>query len=401
MQGNDRKQPVVTAYLPTFLPSDMRHVYRQVVGVSRYKKVVIARKRRNEDSFPFPQERILMVRRPFSRALRRLWFAQIRKRAIPLSARETGEILAALDRHETDLLHVYFGSVAARLLPVLRQVSCPFIVSFHGADAGVDTQDQAYREALHEVFELAGLVLARSESLLKRLRELGCHQEKLRLNPTGIPIEEFPFQQRSIPPEGGRWGLLQVCRLVEKKGLPVALRAFVEVRKVHPSAQFHIAGDGPMRLELEAMARELGVGEFVHFHGFINQEQLQLLAAEAHLFLHPSQMAADGNREGIPNAMLEAMSTGLPVVATRHGGIPEAITEGESGFLVDEGDSQALAEASLALMKDTGLYQQCAQGARDVVQQRFATSRAVGALEACYEEALELGGMREDGGDKS
>ena len=121
MQGNDRKQPVVTAYLPTFLPSDMRHVYRQVVGVSRYKKVVIARKRRNEDSFPFPQERILMVRRPFSRALRRLWFAQIRKRAIPLSARETGEILAALDRHETDLLHVYFGSVAARLLPVLRQ----------------------------------------------------------------------------------------------------------------------------------------------------------------------------------------------------------------------------------------------------------------------------------------
>jgi hypothetical protein len=118
MQENDRKQQVVTAYLSTFLPSDMRHAYRQVVGVRRYKNAVIARKRKNEASFPLPEESILMVRRPLSRALRRWWFAQVRKGIIPLSAGETCEILSAIERHDTDVFHVYSGSVAARLLPV-------------------------------------------------------------------------------------------------------------------------------------------------------------------------------------------------------------------------------------------------------------------------------------------
>ena len=211
------------------------------------------------------------------------------------------------------------------------------------------------------------------------------------LKPHGIPAEAFPFKQRVIPPENGRWRFLQVCRLVEKKGLPVALRAFVEVRKAHPSAEFHIAGDGPLRVELEALARELDAGQSVHFHGFVDQAQLARLAGESHIFLHPSQMGADGNREGIPNAMLEAMSTGLPVVATRHGGIPEAVAGGESGFLVNEGDCRAVAAASLDLMADPDLYRKCAQGASDVIARRFATSGAVGILEACYDEALEIG----------
>ena len=337
-----------------------------------------------------------MVRRPLTRALRRIWFAQLKRQAIPLSAREVDDILDAVKQHKTDILHVYFGSVAAQLLPVLRKVSCPVIVSFHGADAGVDTQNQAYREALCEVFRLAGLVLGRSDSLLKRLQELGCETAKLRINPTGIPMDAFSFQQRCVPPGDGNWNFLQVCRLVEKKGLPTALRAFTRVSRVHSSAQFHIAGDGPMRLELETLAGELGILDSVHFHGFINQEQLMQLAGESHIFFHPSQMGADGNREGIPNAMLEAMATGLPVVATRHGGIPEAVKDGESGFLVDEGDIQGLAEAALNLMADSSLYRRCAQGARDVVESHFAAGSAIDILEDCYEEVLAARSRSED-----
>ncbi len=393
MQDKDRK-PVATAYLPTFLPSDMRHVYRQVIGVRRFENTVIARKRQNESTFPLPERRILLVRRPCLRALRRWWFTQVKKVPVPLSAREVREIRSAVERHDTDVFHVYFGSIAAQLLPVLREISCPIIVSFHGADAGVDTQNSAYRAALHEIFTLAELVLARSESLVMRLRELGCPQSKLRLNPTGIPTESFPFEQRTVPPEGGHWRFLQVCRLVEKKGLPVALRAFVEVGKAHPFAEFHIAGDGPLRAELEDLVKELGVADSVKFHGFVDQDHLSKLARESHIFIHPSQMAVDGNREGIPNAMLEAMSTGLPVVATRHGGIPEAVTSGKSGFLVDEGDIEAVVEALLALMTDAALYRQCSRGAHTVIERRFATSGAIEVLESCYEEAIEIAKRR-------
>lgn len=400
MQDQDRK-PVATAYLPTFLPSDMRHVYRQVVGVRRFESTVIARKRQNECFFPVPEERILLVRRPCLRALRRWWFAQVKKVPIPLSAREMRDIRSALDRHVTDVFHVYFGSIAAQLLPLLREISCPLVVSFHGADAGVDTQKPAYRDALHEIFTLSELILARSEYLVMRLRELGCPQSKLRLNPTGIPTETLPFEQRTVPPEGGRWRFLQVCRLVEKKGLPVALRAFVEVRKAYPCAEFHIAGDGPLRVELENLVKELGVADSVRFHGFIDQDDLSKLARASHIFVHPSQTAVDGNLEGIPNAMLEAMSTGLPVVATRHGGIPEAVTSGESGFLVDEGDIEAVVEALLALMSDAALYRQCSRCARAVIEQRFATRGAIKVLESCYEEAIEIAKRQKKTGNES
>ena len=389
MQDKDRK-PVATAYLPTFLPSDMRHVYRQVIGVSRFENTVIARKRHNESSFPLPEERILLVRRPCLRALRRWWFAQVKKVPIPLSTGEVRGICSALDRHGTDVFHVYFGSIAAQLLPVLREISCPIVVSFHGADAGVDTQNPAYREALHEIFALSELVLARSESLVMRLRELGCPQSKLRLNPTGIPTGSFPLEQRVVPPEGGHWRFLQVCRLVEKKGLPVALRAFVEVKKLHPFTEFHIAGDGPLRAELEDLVKELGVADSVKFHGFVDQDHLSELARDSHIFIHPSQVAVDGNQEGIPNAMLEAMSSGLPVVATRHGGIPEAVTSGESGILVDEGDIKAVAEALLNLMADVTLYRQCSRGAHAVIERSFTTSAAIEVLESCYKEAIEI-----------
>ena len=114
------------------------------------------------------------------------------------------------------------------------------------------------------------------------------------------------------------------------------------------------------------------------------------LARDSHIFIHPSQVAVDGNQEGIPNAMLEAMSTGLPVVATRHGGIPEAVTSGESGILVDEGDIKAVAEALLNLMGDVALYRQCSQGAHAVIERRFTTSAAIEVLESCYKEAIEI-----------
>ena len=139
-----------------------------------------------------------------------------------------------------------------------------------------------------------------------------------------------------------------------EKRLPVTLRAFSTFLKQHPNATLTIAGEGPLLPDLQKFVRELGVTDRVSFTGFVSQEQLREIYYRSHIFLHPSQTGRDGNQEGIPNSMLEAMATGLPVFATEHGGIPEAIENGVNGVLVPERDDEALARALLKAAQDPG-----------------------------------------------
>ena len=193
--------------------------------------------------------------------------------------------------------------------------------------------------------------------------------------------------QREMPADG-KWMLLQSCRLIAKKGVDDTLRAFASIVKIWPKAQLIIAGDGPLRGDLEKLASELGISAQVRFVGFLNQQQLRDEVYRSHLFVHPSRTSLDGNREGIPNSMLEAMASGLPVIATRHGGIPEAVTDGESGLLVAENDSAGLAAAMSRMISDAALASHLAEGGRRAVEDRFDRVKNIRGLEACYVELI-------------
>jgi glycosyltransferase involved in cell wall biosynthesis len=177
---------------------------------------------------------------------------------------------------------------------------------------------------------------------------------------------------------------VQAGRLIEKKGLPVTLRAFSTFLKQHPNATLTIAGEGPLLSELQKFARELGVADCVSFTGFISQEQLREIYYRSHIFLHPSQTGRDGNQEGIPNSMLEAMATGLPVFATEHGGIPEAIENGVSGLLVPERDDEALARALLNAAQDPGLLSRIGPTGAGAVRKKFDLQQQAQRLEEIY-----------------
>jgi len=241
------------------------------------------------------------------------------------------------------------------------------------------------RRLMARVFECAAKILGRSESLLEDLRGLGCPQEKLRLNRTGIPLEEFPYSA-PCETEDGRWVFFQAGRLIEKKGFGDTLRAFVEIRKALPNAVLRIAGEGPLGGALQAEAAALGVADAVEWLGFLRQQWLVRELSSAHVFLHPSVTAGDGNREGVPNAMLEAMALGVPVVATRHGGIGEAVDHGVSGLLVEEGDFAGLAEAAIGLVGSREQREAMSLAGRKVVEEKFSREASVAALEAVYDE---------------
>ena len=268
------------------------------------------------------------------------------------------------------------------------------MVSFHGADVAHKQDVKDYPAKLRRLFDAVPLVLARSQSLAERLIHLGCPSEKLRINRTGIPLNDFPFVDRQLPPDG-KWKVVQACRLIPKKGVATSLRAFAIFKKDNPKAEFFIAGKGPLQPELEMLADGLGILRDVHFVGFLSQAKLLELYASSHLFLHPSEISANQDQEGVPNSVLEAMATGLPVIATRHGGIPEAVDHGRTGLLVAEEDHVGLANAMQEIIRSPGLLKQMGAHARSTVVDRFEQEVQIDHLESFYEEAITMNGASE------
>ena len=382
------RRRVVAYYCATFLKPEMLHLYRPLPAMRRFRPVVFTRKREHADRFP--HDDVVEVRSSPWRWLRRIVYRQALNRPVLLSKGETRRLRAGLEGYKAVLLHVVFGNTAIQLLPLLREASrrWPAVVSFHGADVLVELDQPAHRRALLEMLGRVDLVLARSQSLVDALVRLGCPPEKIRLNRTGIPLEQFPFRTRTWPTDG-KWRFLQACRLIDKKGLPTSLRAFAAFAKTYPQARLTIAGEGPRREPHGRLAAELGVADRVDFAGFLSQDDLRARLYEAHGFLHPSEQGGDGNQEGIPNSVLEAMATGLPVFATTHGGIPEAIEHGVNGILVPEGDHVALGRAMLDLAADPARLGAMGESGSKTVAENFELGAQVRKLEGYYQEAIE------------
>ena len=387
-QTEPQGKPVVASYCTTFLKPEMRHIYRQVTGLRRYSTFVMTRERKEEAQFPFAD--VEVIPRARKNFVKRFWLKYVRLLPPVYYRGELQVLIKLLKRRPADLMHIYFGHTGVHLLPFIQEWKQPCVVSFHGMDIQPRPQQEGFDAQMQELLKKVPLVLARSRSLMAELEKLGCAKEKLRLNRTGIPLQDFPFHQRPMPADGS-WRFVQACRLIEKKGLKTALRAFAEFHAAHPKAKFLIAGDGPMKAELEAMIGELGLRDSVEMHGFLAQSELAALYRGAHVFLHPSEMPPDQNQEGVPNSMLEAMATGLPVVATTHGGIPEAVTHERTGLLVPERDPSALHAALCAITADSAQLYISGQAASRAVREEFEQGKQIERLENFYDEARESG----------
>lgn len=389
-------RPLAASLCGTFLKPEMQSVYRQVANLRRFRTVVLTEKISHPDQFPFDPVVVMekQVRpRPRGNFLLRFWFKHvvkqwpppfpITKEIRPYHPYDLPDILARL---QPALVHVYYGHKAVKYRSMLAAWGGPWIVSFHGVDVAKFFDQHGHADEMRLVFEQAKLVLARSNSLLEKLRALGCPPEKLRLNRTPIPLDGFPQVTRPAPADGA-FRLVQASRLVAKKGLFTTVKALRPVVAEFPNVRFALCGEGPVRARFEKAVAEAGLGGHVEMRGWLGQQELLSCYDGSHLFLHPSEMTESEDQEGIPNSMLEAMATGLPVVATWHGGIPEAVRDGQDGLLVPEKNPAALAAAILRLLRDADLRQRLGRQAADHVRTAFGLPASIGALEDCYAEA--------------
>ncbi len=354
-------------------------MHRHVHALKSFRPIVITQKVRGS----WPGETPHIVKRSRQREIGRLverWTGA----PWQISARETRQITNILSRESGVLLHIFFGSAAIHLLPIIKNSPVPVVVSFHGSDVAGAMKGLTYRKALGEMFARATLVPCRSQHLADHVRSLGCPEEKIRVMRAVLP----PIMRQKItPPSDGAWSILQAGRMVPKKGMATALKAFAAFRRQFPRASFTIAGEGPLKEPLSELVDELGLAGSVDFCGFLSQEELTKKFEKTHLYLHPSE-TVDGDTEGVPNALLEAMAHGIPPVATWHGGIPEAVEDTISGLLCEEHQPDQLAEALLRLTNDPSLYAKISEGASRRINEHFSQEAQSDRIEVLYREAI-------------
>jgi colanic acid/amylovoran biosynthesis glycosyltransferase len=288
-------------------------------------------------------------------------------------------LLAAL---EADAWVCHFGDVGLRALAVakLGHSRARLAVFFHGADITrfVDQHGPGvYRQLLAD----ADMSLAISERWQKRLLELGGTPERVHLHRMGVDCERYAVVPRTLPGDGPL-RLLSVARLVEKKGIEYGIRAIALLPpELRVRIDYLIAGDGPLQGELQQLIAAERLGGQVRLLGWQDQAQIVQHVQAAHLMLVPSVTAADGDQEGIPVVAMEAMATGLPVIATWHSGIPELVRDRINGRLAAERNPAGLAAAIAETVASERDYTAYARAARSVVETTFNEQRLNAGLE--------------------
>ena len=269
-----------------------------------------------------------------------------------------------------------FGPEAVALAPVANALNLPIFSYFRGYDASKDLRKPRNVRALRQTMPRLAGVFAVSRFLLDNLARHGITHPHSHVIPSGVATARF------VPGEKQPGSFLAVGRLIDKKAPDITLRAFLAGAAEHPQARLDIVGDGPMLEPLRAMVTAAGMGARVRLHGALPHEEVREMLARAQVFVQHSLTDAKGNTEGLPTSIQEALASGCIVLSTRHAGIPEAVIEGETGYLVAERDEPGFAGLIRGVLEGSLPTEGMAERARALAVARFDNGRLLAELEA-------------------
>jgi glycosyltransferase involved in cell wall biosynthesis len=277
-----------------------------------------------------------------------------------------------------------YGTTGVHALKACRWAGVPLVVHFHGFDASKKSILRKHQAGYRRLFQEAAALVAVSRAMQQKLISLGARPEKVHYCPYGVEFRRFSGGRPSANPPV----FLAVGRFVEKKSPDSTLRAFAETFRAHPESRLRMIGDGPLLAPCRDLAAALGVGAAVTFLGAQPHEAVAREMCMARAFVQHSVEASDGDCEGLPVVILEAGAAGLPVIATRHAGIPDVIVDGETGLLVHERDVAGMAVLMGKMVDDPQLAAQLGQAARARIEQHFSMQESIDRLWTIIETAV-------------
>jgi len=288
-------------------------------------------------------------------------------------------------RVDCDVAHAQFGDVARQclLLRARGRLAAPLVVSFRGGDLS-SYLAATTRRAYDDVFRDAAACLPVATRWVRVLESLGCPPGKIRVLPSGIPMERVPRREATAAPAPV---VLSAGRLERHKGIHLGLEVVARLRLEFPGLRYEIFGDGPERGRLERQARALGIEGLVRWHGAVAHPELMAALPRAALHLFTTVTSSHGRTEGVPNILKESQAAGIPAAAFAHPGTDEVVEDGVTGWLVPEGDVDALADRARRLLADPATAAAMGARAAERSRARFDLARVTDQLEEVYRAA--------------
>lgn len=293
-----------------------------------------------------------------------------------------------------DLVHAHWvlpNGVPAAL--VARPRGLPLVISLHGSDVYLAERYWFTTAPAGLALRAAAVATACSSDLLQRGLRLGMRADASTVIPYGVNTGEFrpdPAASQQVRAELGlpadRPLVVALGRLVYKKGFGVLIDAWPQVLAQHPHAFLAVVGYGDLRASLEQQAERHGIAAHVHFTGQLERRRAAAYIAAADVFALP--IVRDQGADGLPNALLEAMSVGRPIVASHVAGVPDVIEDGRHGLIVPDRDPAALAVAIGRLLHDRPLAAQLGAAARQRIETELTWEHTAARFEHLYAQAL-------------
>jgi len=363
-------RPTVFQAAEVWLPWSEVFTYRLLDGLQHCAdQIVLARQFENfRHRFPWPQRA----------------HVDAGSAVCPADARRVAE---RLQHFGADILHAHHGYSAVRFLLLTHYMRLPMVVTFGGRDLAVDARREAGGRLYRYLFAAAGQCVTVSEDLRALAIDLGCPPERISTVHRGLSSKDIPSVLS--PLEHGPIETLMVGRFVTKKGHADALRALAKLGADVPAWRLTIIGNGAGKKKLEETIRSSGLTDRVRILDVMPPDDLRNRMSKSDIMLHPSRTAPDGDREGVPNVLMEAMASGLPVVATCHGGIPELVKDGTTGLLAPEGDPAALAAALERMIRDKSLRRSMGAAGAERVAAEFSLEAEVDSYMRVYAKAMQ------------
>jgi glycosyltransferase involved in cell wall biosynthesis len=361
--------------------------------LNRYECHVAASGYLNRELFPHPAVHLIDSEKWLTHRLLQVRHLLTRFEWPDVRRIEAAGIARVVRETAPQLVHVHFLWNLGVVADLAAQQGIPLVVTAHGTDVHRALADEGYRHRVQENLQHVALIIAVSEYIAERLREIGCSDAKIRMLHLGAPI---PAAKAQVAPKDGQVRVLCVAAFRKMKGHKYLLEAFAQALERESRLFLTLVGDGELRHEIERQVLELGIREKVKLTGHAPPEEVREIMVRSHIYaqhsVHVEDIRPGGGlrvqEEGLSISMAEAASFGLPMVATRSGGLGEICLDGETGYLVDERDVSAMADRIVELAQSAETAQRMGANARLLAEREFDSEAQLSKIEDLYDEML-------------
>lgn len=323
------------------------------------------------------------------RRLMKLLPQAVYERMAPSGSHELQAARASLEEffeeESVDVILAEYGMTGADITPLAKRHNIPLVVHFHGHDAYNLDYLKDYKSRFEAMFEYATTIISVSKSMTEQLLKLGAKPERVQLNPYGPRDHFFDLNPNYSKPQ-----LIAIGRFVDMKAPYITLAAFHQALETCPDARLIMVGNGYLRQACINLAEGWGILDRVEFPGALPHEHTRKLLEESRAFVQHSVQEENGVCEGTPVAILEAGASALPVIATRHAGISQAVIHESTGLLVEERDLQGMAQHMAQILQNQNLARKLGQSARNHIRENYSIERHLANLQTIIKSAASL-----------